>query len=231
MKAIGYVRCSTQEQVDSGLGLDVQAERIRAYCSMRGLDLLDIIIDAGVSGGKPLAKREGGQRLLAAMKAKQAEAVVMLKLDRMFRNAGDCLTVTDKWERSGVSLHIIDLGGTAIDSTSAAGRFMLVVLAGVAEMERNLTRERTKSAMAVKQANGQRVGAVPFGSYLANDGTTLIPNEREHAVTRDMRTMKASGMTLREIAIALTERGVPTKTGKSNKWTHQAVARILSRAP
>ncbi len=230
MKAIGYVRCSTHEQVDSGLGLEVQAERIRAYCSMRGLDLLDIIIDAGVSGGKPLAKREGGQRLFAAMKAKQAEAVVMLKLDRMFRNAGDCLTVTDKWERSGISLHVVDLGGNAIDTTSAAGRFMLVVLAGAAEMERNLTRELTRSAMAVKKSNGQRIGAVPFGLDLADDGTTLIPNEREHTVIGEMQTMKASSMTLREIAFAMTERGVPTKTGKSNKWTHQAVARILSRA-
>ncbi len=230
MKAIGYTRCSTQEQADSGLGLDAQAQRIRAYCAMRGLDLLDIIIDAGVSGGKPLAKREGGQRLLAAMKAKQADAVVMLKLDRMFRNAGDCLTVTDKWERSGVSLHVVDLGGNAIDTTSAAGRFMLVILAGAAEMERNLTRERTRSAMAVKKSNGQRIGAVPLGFDLADDGTTLVLNEREHAVIGEVQTMKASGMTLREIAIALTERGVPTKTGKSNKWTHQAVARILSRA-
>ncbi len=98
----------------------------------------------------------------------------------------------------------------------AAGRFTLVVLAGAAEMERNLTRERTRSAMAVKKSNGQRIGAVPFGFDLANDGTTLTPNEREQAIIRDMRTMKASGMTLREIAFALTERGVPTKTGKSN---------------
>ena len=106
----------------------------------------------------------------------------------------------------------------AIDTTSAA-----------AEMERNLTRERTRSAMAVKRANGQRVGAVPFGYDLADDGTTLIPNDWEQAVIGDMRTMKASGGTLREIATALTERGVPTKTGKSCQWTHSAVARILSR--
>jgi DNA invertase Pin-like site-specific DNA recombinase len=229
MKAIGYIRCSTHEQADSGLGLDAQAQCIRAYCGMKGLDLIEIVTDAGVSGGKPLAKREGGQRLFAAMKAKQAEAVVMLKLDRMFRNAGDCLTVTDKWERSGVSLHIVDLGGNAIDTTSAAGRFMLVVLAGAAEMERNLTRERTRSAMAVKKSNGQRVGAVPFGFDLADDGTTLIPNEREKTIIGDMRSMRASGMTLRRIALALTERGVPTKTGKASRWTHSAVARILNR--
>ena len=57
-------------------------------------------------------------------------------------------------ERKGIALHVIDLGGNAIDTTSAAGRFMLVVLAGAAEMERNLTRERTKAAMAVKKSNG-----------------------------------------------------------------------------
>ena len=53
MKAIGYTRCSTQEQADSGLGLTAQTQRIRAYCHMKNLALLDIIKDAGVSGGKP----------------------------------------------------------------------------------------------------------------------------------------------------------------------------------
>ena len=229
MKAIGYMRCSTHEQADSGLGLEVQAERIRAYCTMRNLKLVAVITDAGVSGGKPLASREGGQRLLTMIRQRKADAVVMLKLDRMFRNAGDCLTTVETWEKAGVALHVVDMGGNAIDTTSAAGRFMLVVLAGAAEMERNLTRERTRSAMAVMKSNGQRVGAVPFGFDLADDGTTLIPNEPEHAVIGDMRTMKGSGMTLREIALALTVRRVRTKTGKSNAWTHAAVARILNR--
>ncbi len=229
-QAIGYVRCSTQEQADSGLGLDAQAKRIRAYCTLKDLRLIDIIQDAGVSGGKPLASREGGQRLLDLIRRKRAEAVVMLKLDRMFRNAGDCLTTVERWEKSGVSLHVADLGGNAIDTTSAAGRFMLVVLAGAAEMERNLTRERTRSAMAVKRANGQRVGAVPYGYDLAADGATLVPNESEQAVIREIRTMRSRGMKLQKIAETLTGRGIPTKTGKSSKWTHQAVARILSRA-
>lgn len=52
MRAIGYVRCSTHEQADSGLGLEAQAERIRAYCTMRNLKLVLVITDAGVSGGK-----------------------------------------------------------------------------------------------------------------------------------------------------------------------------------
>ena len=228
MKAIGYIRCSTHEQADCGLGLDVQAERIRAYATLKGLNLTDLITDAGVSGGKPLASREGGQKLLAAIREHKAKAVLLLKLDRGFRNVGDCLNTVEAWDHAGVALHILDLGGNAIDTTSAAGRFMLVVLAGAAEMERNLTRERTKSAMAVKRANGQRVGTVPYGFDLADDGVTLIDNPTEQEVIQDIKSMRAQGKKLKQIAEALTEQDIPTKTGK-HRWTHQAVARILSR--
>ena len=106
---------------------------------------------------------------------------------------------------------------------------MLVVLPGAAEVERNLSREPTRSAMAVKKANGQRVGAVPYGFHLADDGLTLVPNEREQAVIADIRAMRAIGTTLQGIANRLSEQGVPTKTSKSDRWTHQAVARILKR--
>lgn len=230
MKAIAYTRCSTQEQKQSGLGLDVQRQRIQAYCQMQPLELADIITDAGVSGGKPLAKRQGGQRFLNTVTRRKANAVVILKLDRMFRNAADCLATVDKWNKAGIALHIVDLGGNAIDTTSAAGRFMLVVLAGAAEMERNLVKERTRSALAVKRANGQRTGTVPYGSDLSSDDArTLVPNAAEQAVIAQIREMRAAGMPLEHIAEELTDRAVPTKTGRSRRWTHQAVARILNR--
>ena len=108
---------------------------------------------------------------------------------------------------------------------------MLVVLAGAAEMERNLTRERTRSALAVKKANGERVGAIPYGYDLAPDGYTLVPNEAEQAVIREIRAMRAGGMQLQRIAGALTAGAVATKTGRSTEWSHQAVARILKRTP
>ena len=229
VNAIGYVRCSTQEQADSGLGLDAQTQRVRAYCVLKGLELVEIIADAGVSGGKPLASRNGGQRLLAALRTRKAQAVVMLKLDRMFRNAGDCLATVEKWDRAGVALHVVDLGGNAIDTTSAAGRFMLVILAGAAEMERNLTRERTRAAMAVKRSNGHRVGSVPYGFELGDDGVALIENPAEQAVIREIETLRSAGMNASRIAETLTVKQVPTKTGRSSRWTHQAVRRILAR--
>ena len=159
-----------------------------------------------------------------------ANAAVPVNLVRMFRNAGHCFIAVEGRPKPGASLHVLGLGADGIDTTSAAGRFMLVVLAGAAEMERNLTRERTRSAMAVKRANGQRVGSIPYGFDLADDRVTLILNESEQKVIQVIREMRSRGMKLQEIAETLTGRGVPTKTGKSNRWTHQAVARILSRA-
>lgn len=84
--------------------------------------------------------------------------------------------------------------------------------------------------LARKRANGQRIGAAPYGFDLANDGVTLVPNDSEQAVISEIQAMRASGMTLEAIADALTERGEPIKTGKSSRWSHQAVARILGRS-
>ncbi len=89
--AIGYIRVSTEEQTSSGLGLADQRSRIEAYCRLRGLELTTIISDAGVSGGRPLASRAGGAELVSALRRRDVRNVVMLKLDRGFRNAADCL--------------------------------------------------------------------------------------------------------------------------------------------
>ncbi len=70
---------------------------------------------------------------------------------------------------------------------------------------------------------------MPYGNDLADDRVTLIPNGAEQAVIRDIRMMRSCGMKLQEIAETLTGRGVPTKTGKSHRWTHQSVAGILRR--
>ena len=70
---------------------------------------------------------------------------------------------------------------------------------------------------------------MPYGFDLVSHASTLNPNEAEQAVIADIQAMRKRGMKLVKIADALTEQGVPTKTGKSRRWTHQAVARILNR--
>ena len=86
-----------------------------------------------------------------------------------------------------------DLAGNAIDTTAAAGGFMMVVLAGSAERERNLVGERTRAALAGKRANRQQTGTVPYGCDLSDDGITLVPNAAEQAVISQIREMRADG--------------------------------------
>ena len=69
-----------------------------------------------------LMLRGNGKEVLEAINRRRASAVVMLKLDRGLRSAGDCLTTVERWGRIGVALRVVDLGGNAIDTTSAGGR-------------------------------------------------------------------------------------------------------------
>jgi len=234
-RAIGYVRVSTQEQAESGLGLDAQERAIRLYCEMKGFDLVDLIRDEGVSAGKALGDRPGGADLLYSIQGPGTSGkggnVIALKLDRLFRNAGDALQVVEDWDRRGVALHLVDQGGSAMDTSSAMGKFMLTVLAGVAEMERNLGRERTTAALAEKRQRGEKTGGtVPYGfdAVPAADGVIgLVENAAEQAVINRMVRLRREGVSLAKVARQLDEDAVPTKTGV--RWHPETVRGIVAR--
>lgn len=213
MKAIGYIRVSTDQQAEHGVSIDAQQAAITAYCAMRGLELVDVVIDAGISGGTPLAERTGGKRIAAAIKGKQVQAIVAYKLDRIFRDASDCLAVTSLWDKANVSMHLIDMGGQSIDTATAMGRFFLTVMAGAAELEKNLIGERTAAAMQHKKNQGQRVGAIPYGYTLSSDGKTLTPNAAEQKVIAAIQELKVGGLSLRAIAKELAARGYAARNG------------------
>lgn len=226
MKAIGYVRVSTEEQAEQGVSIEAQEAKIRSYGQMRNLDVVDVVIDAGVSAGKPLSEREGGLRVLQAVTKREVQAVVAYKLDRLFRDAGDCLNVTKEWDKTGASLHLVDMDGQAVDTNSAMGRFFLTVMAGVAEMERNLIRERTKMAMAHKKAKKQRVGSVPYGYRLAVDGVSLEEEPKEQDVIAKARRIRVKGNSLRVVAEKLAKRGVVARNGQP--FAAMQIKRMLS---
>lgn len=228
VKAVGYVRVSTEEQAREGVSIDAQAEKIRAYCTLRDQELVEIVMDLAVSGGKPLSKRPGGMKVLEMVKRKEVNSVVAVKLDRAFRDAADCLNVTKEWDKADVAFHVIDLGGTSVDTKSAAGRFMLTVLAGAAEMERNLIRERTSAAMSFKKRNGQRVGNIPFGFRLARDKVSLKPVEVELETVKLIYTLRGEGLSRCAIARKLNEAEVATKNG--GRWYHTTVDSILKNS-
>jgi site-specific DNA recombinase len=224
--AVGYVRVSTEEQAREGVSLDAQTEKLRAYCTLHGLTLATIYRDEGVSAGKPLTERPEGAKLLAAIGSGEATHVVALKLDRLFRDAVDCLQTARQWDANGIAMHLIDLGGQTVNTASAMGRFFLTVMAGAAEMERNLIRERTRTALAHKRSRGDRLGTTPLGFHTPAPGQSMERNDVELETVRLILTARRrrKPVPFRQIAAQLAAGGHQTKRG--GVWAPATVKRI-----
>lgn len=227
--AVGYIRVSTEEQSREGVSLAAQEQRLRAYATLCSLDLVEVVRDEGVSAGHALSTRAGGCRLLELLHTGQAHNVVALKLDRLFRDAVDCLQSVREWDRTEVALHLVDLGGQTVNTASASGRFMLTVLAGAAEMERNLIRERTSQAMRFKRDRGDRLGATPLGFRTPTPGSPMEPVAVEIETVNCMLELRGRGLTFRAVADELSRRALPTKRG--GQWRASTVRALwLARA-
>lgn len=227
--AVLYLRVSTQEQAREGISLAAQEARLRAYCALRGLRIVEVVTDAGVSGGKPMHSREGGSRILDLVKRSAVAHVIAYKLDRLFRDCADCLTVTAAWDKKAIALHLVDLGGQTLDTSSAMGRFFLTVMAGAAELERNLIRERTSEAMGYVKSQGHKTGGdVPYGYTVAADGKTLVAHEQEQAMLEVIRSARQRGFSQRAVVAELTRQGFTTRKGTTLGL--RQVQRIMEQA-
>jgi len=222
-KAVAYIRVSTEEQALEGVSLSNQRERLQAYCTSKGIEIVEAIADEGISATKALDTRPGGKRLLEVLKRKDVRHVVALKLDRLFRNAEDALKNTSAWERRGIALHLVDLGGQSLDSGSAVGKMMLTMMAAFAEFERNLVSERTAAALAYKRKHNEVFNHVPFGFNRSDD--MLVPHEGEIAVVDQIRRWRGRGKTFRDIAAFLNNEGIVAKKG--GRWYPASVRKVL----
>ena len=231
-KAIGYIRVSTEEQAREGVSIEAQKAKIQAYASLQDFKLTDLLIDAGVSASKAIHIRPAGSRMAEMMEGKNCgvDTITAIKLDRLFRNAAECLIRTEQWEKKGIALHLIDQGGASIDTTSSMGRFFLTIMAGVAEMERNMIRERTRTALEYKRNAGEKTGGnIPMGYDVIEDGSgkkRLIKNDTQQNGIKIVKRLSARGMSTREIAREMERRNIPTASGKM-KWYPTTVKRII----
>lgn len=223
MNAIGYIRVSTEQQSDEGVSLDAQRARIQAWCDANAVELSEVFVDA--ISGKRADNRPGLQQALTAV-CKSKGVLVVYSLSRLARSTKDTIVIGEQLERASADLVSLS---EKIDTTSAAGKMVFRMLAVMAEFERDLISERTTTAMSHKRSIGQRVGKVPFGYDLAEDGVSLVKNDQEQQVLTLIDQLRQHGLSLREIAAELTRRGVATKEG-GTAWSHTTVARIVKRA-
>jgi site-specific DNA recombinase len=223
MKAIGYVRVSTEKQADFGVSLEAQAEKVRAMAVVQGAELVDVIVDAGESA-KSL-NRPGMTRLLVLVDSGAVQTVIIAKLDRLTRSVKDLAELLERFTRRGVSLVSV---AESLDTGTAAGRLVLNIMVSVSQWEREAIGERTRDAMHHKRANGERVGTVPFGYRAAADGLHLETDPAEQGILFRVRELKAAGRTTRQIADELNRQGFTTRRGTA--WRFQYVAEALRAA-
>ena len=222
--ALGYARVSTDEQVREGVSLDVQRDRIRAYCTAKDLHLTDILVDEGRSG-KDL-KRPALQDLLARCDRGEVGHVIVLKLDRLSRRTRDLLTlVEDLFLDQDIQLHSVH---ESLDTSSATGKFTLTLLGSLAQMERQIISERTRAALSYKRQNGQPTSHPPLG-FRPNGSRKhrMLPVPAELAIVQRILTAWRAGGTYLGIAAQLNAEDVPTKRGGS--WYAATVRNIVLR--
>ncbi len=219
-KVIGYIRCSTFEQKQSGLGLEAQREKIESYCSLYDLNLLQIIQDS--CSGKNL-NRAGLTTILKMLRSGEADGIVIAKLDRLTRSVKDMGTLLETYFAEKNSMHVV---AEQIDTSSASGRMVLNILISVAQWERETIGERTKDALQAKRSRGEKTGgSVPYGYN--SEGGMLVPNIQEQKVIRTIQNLRHNGFSYQKIANKLNQEGYLTKSGC--EWKYKIVRKVYLR--
>jgi DNA invertase Pin-like site-specific DNA recombinase len=220
-KAVGYIRVSTDDQSNS---LEMQKQRIEDYCRFKGLVLDELFIDEDVSGSKPLVSRPAGSRLSERLADDlRIKHVIALKLDRVFRKAVDALKTNEEWDEAGIAMHLVDMGGQIVDTSTPMGKMMLTMLSGFAEWERNVIASRTSEVLSYKKSSGKVYCGSIFGFNKENGD--LVVNEEEMAIVKDIYEFREIGFSMSSIASILNDRGVKTK--KNGTWHSSTISAIL----
>ena len=225
MKAICYLRVSTDEQASSGLGLEAQQAACLKSALLLGITEVQVFTDAAVSGSVPVEDRPGLTSALAALR--KGDFFIVAKRDRIARDMDTAVTVERALKsRKAVLISAAGEGsGAGVEDTSALmQRRMFQVFA---EIERQMIRDRTKAALQAKKSKGERVGAVPYGYRLSCDGTHLEVCEREQEIISLVKELQAKGISSRATVEFLNDHNVQTRTG--NKWQRTQITRILSK--
>lgn len=206
-RVIAYRRVSTQDQGDSGAGLQAQESAIRREAQARGWTVVDWFHD--VASGGSMDKRPQLDNAIRRLQAGDAEALVVAKLDRLSRSTIDFATLMHKARAEGWGLVILDLG---IDLATPAGEMVATIMASLAQWERRVISQRTRDALAERKARGTQLGR-PRG--VSDEAMVVI------------RSMRDRGSGWRAIAAELTRLGIPT--AQSGQWHPATVRKIHER--
>jgi len=206
-----YLRVSTEEQADSKAGINAQLDACQHYLRKNdGLESMRVYRDEGLSGASGLDKRPG---LLDAISyLGKGDVLLVAKRDRLGRDPILVAMIESAVARKGA--RVISAAGEGTTADGPSDILMRRMIDAFAEYERLVIKARTVSAMQAKKVRKERVGAIPYGYRLSDDGIHLAEDEIEQRVITEIRRLEGSGLNLSEICRKLTREGFFTRTGR-----------------
>jgi len=208
-KLIGYVRVSTDKQIESAAGIDAQISYIKLEAERRGLEL-EIVSEGEGASGKSMGRRSALNDAMNRLDKGEASALIVSKLDRLTRSVADFLTILERSKKGRWSLVIGDL---AIDTSSPMGEAMATISATFAQLERRRIGERTREGLAQKRLQG-----VVLGRPVTMPASTF----------QKIVSLHEAGTSFNAIARQLNSEGIPTTHGGSN-WYASTISKAINR--
>jgi len=222
-----YTRKSSEEGLDQDFNsLDAQREACTAYVQSQVGEgwkpLPTLYNDGGFSGGS--MDRPALEQLLADIRARKVDTVVVYKVDRLTRSLSDFARIVEVFDQHTVSFVSVT---QQFNTTTSMGRLTLNMLLSFAQFEREVTGERIRDKIAASKAKGMWMGGfVPLG--YEPDGRTLVINEPEAETVRRIFRLYLELGTVREVKEAADELGLVTKLRETSEG-HMRGGRPLSR--
>jgi DNA invertase Pin-like site-specific DNA recombinase len=218
--AIAYYRVSTARQGKSGLGIEAQKAAVQNFAEAEGIEVIGEHVE--IETGKGADALDRRPELAAALaKARKAKCpVIVAKLDRLSR---------DVHFISGLMVHRVPF--VVAELGADADPFMLHIYAAFAERERAMISARTKAGLAVRKAQGVKLGnpraaEAAVKAQAANQAQAAQFAANALPIVRDIQ--RSGATTLRDIAAALNARGV--RTARGGAWHSTTVRNLLLRS-
>ena len=209
MKAVVYARVSTAQQAEQGVSLDSQISKCNEYATGHGLRVIDIAIDA--LSGKD-TNRPALQRVIKLAEKRKIQHILVWNIDRLTRSTIDGLMMVEMLTRKGVNLHEVEKS-KVVDVTTSENEFFTTIELAIKKLERRKISDRTRTALAHKRAQGNRVsGKAPYGFTFENG--KVVENPSEQATISRAKALQADGYSLRKISKQLELEGVYNREGK-----------------
>lgn len=218
-KAIGYVRVSTQKQVNEGLSIEAQVDKIKAWANLNDYELMHIYIDEGISGKNTINRPQLNEALDALS---DGMVFAFYSLSRISRNVIDTINIGERIRNAGADMVSLS---EKIDTTGASGRMIFNLLAVLNQFERDQISERTKVVIDYLRDNNKPYSHTPYG-YDRNDDKLTV-NEYEAQQVTYMISLRSKGYGFRKIASTLNRENISSKHG--GKWYAKTVEQVIVR--